>query len=430
MSIKHLLRTVLTPLILLPSMMSCNASHSESSKVTLQHSEQGSTLIKDGKPYTILGVGGVADFELLASYGGNTVRTWGADGIETLMDDAHENGISVVIGLWLKHERHGYDYSDPAVKQSELNDVEKYVRQFRDHPALLAWGIGNEVELGGSMDTAIQQINDASALVKSLDPNHPTMAVIAEIGDDKAIRIQNECPNIDMLGINSYGGLGSLSQRVADQGVTLPYAITEFGPVGHWESGNTPWGAPYEQPSSSKAEFLKNNYMSTIQPNLGKQCLGSFAFLWGYKQEKTATWYGLLLESGETTESVDVLQELWTGTPVENGAPRVRSMSIDANASAISGGSVVHVELDADDPDGDELVTEWSVIPESQEASAGGDHEDSIEAVEVEIVSTSPTTCSVTMPKSEGAYRIFAIVRDQQGHAGTVNLPVYVVESN
>ncbi|MBO6513068.1 MAG: hypothetical protein JJ974_03790 [Phycisphaerales bacterium] len=422
------IHSILTALAMIPFLSACGADQPQSTVVSIQQTDSGVTLLKDGEPYTILGVGGTTNLDLLASHGGNTIRTWGADGIESLMDDAHANGISVVIGLWLKHERHGYDYSDPAVKQSELADVEKYVRMYRDHPALLAWGVGNEVELGGSMDTAIQQINDAAALVKSLDPNHPTMAVIAEIGDDKALRIQNECPDIDMLGINSYGGLGSLGQRIKDQGVTLPYTITEFGPVGHWETGNTAWGAPYEQSGSSKAEFLRNNYLSTIQPNLGKQCLGSFAFLWGFKQEKTATWYGLLLETGETTESVDVLQELWTGTAPENGAPRVRSMSLDANAAAIPGGSVLEVQIDAEDPDGDQLVTEWSVLPESRVVSAGGDFEDAIQAVDVEIKSESPTKCLITMPTTEGAYRIFATVRDQQGHAGTVNLPVYVID--
>lgn len=385
--------------------------------------------MKNGEPYTILGVGGTSDLELLAAHGGNTIRTWGADGIEPIMDQAHELGLSVVVGIWLEHERHGFDYSDPEVKQEQLDDVERSVRQFRDHPALLAWGVGNEVELGGNLDTAIQQINDASALIKSLDQNHPTMSVIAEIGDDKAIRIQNECPDIDMLGINSYGGLGSLSTRLKAQGVTIPYAVTEYGPLGHWETGNTAWGAPYEQSSTSKAEFLKSNYKSTIEPNLGKQCLGSFAFLWGYKQEKTSTWYGLLLDTGETTESVDVLQELWTGNPVENSAPRVRTLSIDAEPTAVPAGSELKVTIDAQDPDGDTLVTEWSVIPESTEVSMGGDHEDTIQSVEVVIEKASPTSCTITMPKTEGAYRIFAIVRDQNGNAGTVNLPVYIIDN-
>ncbi|MFK7759585.1 MAG: glycoside hydrolase family 2 TIM barrel-domain containing protein [Phycisphaerales bacterium] len=400
----------------------------EESVTVINTTEAGYELVHNGEPYTILGVGGVDELAMLKEYGGNTIRTWDAEGIEPLMDEAHELGIAVVVGIWLEHARHGFDYTEPEAKAEQLARVERFVKQFRDHPALLAWGVGNEVELGGTMDQAIMQINDASALIKELDPNHPTMAVIAEIGDDKAIRIQNECPNIDMIGINSYGGLGNLSKRVQNQGVTLPYAITEFGPVGHWETGNTLWGAPYEQSSSDKAEFIKQNYEQTIQANLGKQCLGSFAFLWGHKQEKTATWYGLLLPTGETTQSVDVLSELWTGQPVENGAPHVKSISIDGMAAGLTKGQPLRVSVDATDPDGDPITTQWELVSESTVVSAGGDKEEAISPVEIEIAEVDTTSATLTLPIEPGAYRIFVTVRDGQGHAGTANLPVYIAE--
>jgi len=404
-----------------------NDSH-DGSSVVIKATDDGYQLMQNGEPYTIYGVGGTENLELLKSYGGNTIRTWDAEGIEPLMDEAHELGIAVVVGIWLEHGRHGFDYSDPAAKKEQLDRVAKFVLQFRDHPALLAWGVGNEVELGGSLDTAIQQINDAAAMIKSLDTNHPTMSVIAEIGDDKAIRIQNECPDIDMLGINSYGGLGSIAPRLKEQGVTLPYAITEYGPLGHWETGNSPWGSPYEMTSTQKAEFLKSNYNATIKPNLGKQCLGSFAFLWGNKQEKTATWYGLLLKTGETTESVDVLSELWTNNKVSNGAPQVRSLTIQEDVAALVAGQAVHASVDTSDPDGDPLAVSWEVVSESTVVSAGGDHEDAIEAVPVKVQIVNGSSCVITLPTEPGAYRIFVTVRDGQGHAGTANLPIQIVE--
>ncbi len=406
----------------------CVVEQKESSVVEIQSTEDGYRLVKNGTPYTIYGVGGTTKLELLSQYGGNTIRTWDAEGIEPLMDEAHELGTSVVVGIWLEHARHGFDYNDPEAKKEQLHRVETFVRQFRDHPALLAWGVGNEVELGGTLDGAIMQINDAAAMIKSLDPDHPTMAVIAEIGDDKALRIQNECPDIDMIGINSYGGLGNLATRLENQGVTLPYAITEYGPLGHWESGMSPWGAPYEMSSGAKADFLRSNYTSTIQPNLGKQCLGSFAFLWGQKQEKTATWYGLHLESGETIESVDVLHELWTGEKVANGAPRVERLDLDADANGLKPGQEIAIGVRASDPDGDPLTVQWEVVSESTVESMGGDFEEKIAAVPVEVVQQDTLSCVITMPSEPGAYRVFATVRDGQGHAGTANLPVYVSE--
>ncbi len=423
-----LIIAVLTLLSIGQAIGGCTTQNPQGSIVTIESKSGEHQLYRNDQPFTILGVGGTTNLELLKSYGGNTIRTWDAEGIAPLMDEAHELGIAVVVGIWLEHARHGFDYADPESRQHDLDRVKQFVLEFRDHPALLAWGVGNEVELGGSMDTAIMQINDAAKIIKSLDTNHPTMSVIAEIGDDKAIRIQNECPQIDMLGINSYGGLGNLAPRIKAQGLTLPYAITEYGVLGHWETGNSEWGAPYEMTSSAKAAFLKGNYQKTIAANLGKQCLGSFAFLWGNKQEKTATWYGLLLETGETTERVDVLSELWTGNPVSNSAPRVESMKIDVDANQITTGQQVHVKLDASDLDGDPLTTHWEVTRESTVVSAGGDHEDAISAIQVEITNQKSRSCTITMTLEPGAYRIFATVRDGQGHAGTANLPILIVE--
>ena len=39
---------------------------------------------------------------------------------------------------------------------------------------------------------------------------HPVMTVVAEIGGDKVANFQRLCPNVDILGINSYGGVQSL----------------------------------------------------------------------------------------------------------------------------------------------------------------------------------------------------------------------------
>lgn len=397
------------------------------SRVELRQTAEGFSLIKDDAPYTIYGVGGNGDLKLLSSYGGNTIRTWDAEGIGPLLDEAHSLGISVVAGIWLEHQRHGFDYDDPEQKAEQLERFARLVKEHRGHPALLAWGVGNEVELGGDMDIALRQINDAAAVVKSLDPHHPRMAVIAEIGDDKALRIQNECPDIDFIGINSYGGLGNLISRLDAQGYTGAYAITEFGVVGHWETGNSPWGAPYEQSSSAKASFLKQSYSMSIEPNIGKRCIGSFAFLWGHKQEKTETWYGLLLPTGETTESVDVLSAFWTGTEPENRAPQVTQLSlIDVDAAALQRRQKLRVLVDALDPDGDTIWVQWRVIPESQIRSAGGDFESGIVPVDVAISQVGTLDAWITMPEQAGAYRVFATVRDGRGHAGTINQPIFV----
>ena len=97
--------------------------------VKVERGKDGWQLIRGGKPYLIRGAGGDASLKALAAAGANSVRTWGADGIDARLDEAHALGLSVTVGIWLGHERHGFDYDDEAqvaaqVKQLVLHRAE------------------------------------------------------------------------------------------------------------------------------------------------------------------------------------------------------------------------------------------------------------------------------------------------------------------
>ena len=70
------------------------------------------TLLRGGEPYVVNGAGGSERLEELAACGGNSIRTWGTDNLEPLLDRAHALGLSVTVGIWLGHPRHGFDYTD------------------------------------------------------------------------------------------------------------------------------------------------------------------------------------------------------------------------------------------------------------------------------------------------------------------------------
>ena len=77
-------------------------------------------LLRDGKPYFIRGAGGLDHLALLKEFGGNSIRTWGIETLEKrvdgkrLIDRCAELGLTVAAGIWIAHDRHGFDYSDPA----------------------------------------------------------------------------------------------------------------------------------------------------------------------------------------------------------------------------------------------------------------------------------------------------------------------------
>ena len=95
----------------------------------------------------------------------------------------------------------------------------------------------------------------------------------------------------------------SLPEAIARQGWKRPYLITEFGPRGHWQVERNPWKARLEDSSTAKADFYRRAYEHAVQDRT--QCLGSFAFLWGWKMEKTHTWYGMFLGDGSRTAAVE-----------------------------------------------------------------------------------------------------------------------------
>jgi hypothetical protein len=340
-----------------------------------------------------------------------------------LLDEAQKRGLTVCAGIWLGHPRHGFDYHDPAQVAEQAEMVRQVVLRHKDHPALLLWGIGNEME-GDGKDPAIwSAVNDLAALAKRLDPAHPTMTVISEFGEGEKVRnLHRLCPDVDVVGINSYGPVATAAERYAKAGGTKPYVLTEFGPPGQWESEKTRWGAAPELTSTQKAEIYRRAYESTVEGR--PLCLGSYAFLWGHKQEATATWFGLLLPDGSRTGAVDALAELWSGRPPSNRCPAVEPIRLEGPAE-VQPGATVRATLAASDPEVDPLKVEWILCREGSYGS-GGDREAEPPAFPEAIAEADARRVVLTMPKAGGAYRLFAYVRDGHGGAATANVPLFV----
>ena len=154
-------------------------------KVTIQKIGGKATLLVEGEPFEVHGVGGDGDLGKLKASGGNAVRTWGIDeNTQAILDDAHIKGIKVALGFWLGHERHGFSYTDWDSNVNQAESLFAAVKKYKDHPALLLWGLGNEMEgFEKSSNPAIfTQIEYLARKVKQIDPHHPIMTVTAEIG--------------------------------------------------------------------------------------------------------------------------------------------------------------------------------------------------------------------------------------------------------
>ena len=381
-------------------------------------------LERNSEPYFIRGVGGNGPQPLLVSLGGNSVRTWGAEGLGETLDKAHALGLTVSAGIWLGQVRQGFDWSDAASLIKQRETVRAVIEKHRNHPALLMWSLGNEMEDGEGKNGAVwSEINNLARLVKSVDAGHPTMTVIAELGGDKVKNLHALCPDIDVVGINSYAGGPSVAERYKKQGGTKPYVLTEFGPPGIWEIGKDEIDAYPEQTSTAKAAAYRATYQQSVlgEPNL---CLGSYAFLWGEKQEVTATWFSIL--SGDSRlAAADTLSELWTSKPVANRCPVIESLTCMGSRQR-KPGETVQVALKTSDPEQDELSVTWQFRFDAEQYGTGGDAEAAALAIDAAIVKKSNIAAEIKLPEDGGLYRLFAIVKDKQGGAAVANIAIRV----
>ena len=180
------------------------------------------------------------DFVLLRRMGVNTIRTWGEVQSELLLDAAWNNGdhpLHVLMGFWIDCRA---DYSNPVVRQAYKDQFGAYVARFAHHPAVLAWGIGNENNLGYCSPTS--QVEHFYSLGEELaklayeieGPDYHPVGIIngdlLYVGLDIFGSEDSDLPHVDFWGSNVYPG-ESFGTWFTDFAIRSgkPVLITEYG---------------------------------------------------------------------------------------------------------------------------------------------------------------------------------------------------------
>jgi hypothetical protein len=389
------------------------------------------TLLRDDQPYYIRGINGQAHMDLAAGYGANSTHTYGSDNAAGVLDDAKSHGMTVMLGIELSQKPESY--ADEGFKNTKRKEVTDLLANHKDHPALLMWALGNEVNLGADTQQAWQFVGELAEMLHQGDPNHPTVTLLAGSGANYINHVVDWAPAIDVLGINTYAAVTNVANDVAGSRFKGPYVVTEWGPTGHWESPTTSWDRPIEQTSGEKTQSYRERYEYIAAHK--DRGLGSYVFLWGQKQERTPTWYGMFLEeraelglAGESCPTVDVMAFEWSGSWPANRAPEVSAIELDgksADASVtLSSAQSTTAEVTATDPDGDALHFVWEVLQEPP-VSGSNQGEPRPARIGAPQTGTSPTI-TVSAPTKSGEYRLFVYALDGKGHGGTANLPFRV----
>jgi hypothetical protein len=408
-------------------------------------------LYRNGQPYFIKGAAGPEYPELLKEAGGNSIRTWDTQNAQAVLDSAHKNGLTVTLGL-----RVGYagvmDYSDESVVQAQLERLKEDVIRYKDHPALLMWGIGNELNARIASGAVLehirlwQAVNDIGKMIHEVDPNHPTTTMLPDIPKLTTRYISTFCKEIDVLAFNVFDNIKAVPERVSEAGWEGPYLVSEYGVEAYWNTPRTEWYAQVEPTSGDKVKLIQQQYHDLKTSDTGKW-LGAYAFYWGFKREYTATWFSLFSENGERTEMIDALQYVWSGGWPVHRAPSVREIFLNNQKSEkniyLEAGRNINVSVNVQYQAPEDLILNWEVQKDFVELYFDATYGQS----KATVISqgTLPLSQCVKMPapakakepgthyqlvvpapKFEGPYRLMVSVVDKKNRTATGNGVFYV----
>jgi hypothetical protein len=398
-------------------------------KSEIRKTDAGYQLLLNGEPFYIKGAGvSNGSLESLVEQGANSIRTWSTDNGKETLDRAHKLGLKVMMGIWVGLERHGFDYNDEEAVQRQLESIKKQVLELKDHPALMLWGVGNELNHQSTNPKIWNALNDICKMIHEVDSNHLTTTPLAGIDKKYVDLIAERAPDLDFISTQMYAGIEVLPRLISEAEYDGPLLVTEWGATGWWEVGKTKWGAPIENNSSVKADFYKSRYQKSIQTQ--SQVMGSFVFLWGQKQERTPTWFGMLMPDGNETESVGMMHYIWKNEWPKNRSPRLNDFTLDGkkafNNIELKSGATYSASVDVSDPDNDALVYRWEIMEESTTQKTGGDAEYIPESLN-DLFSENPQqTATFKAPSKSGAYRLFVYIDDGNKHTAHANIPFWV----
>jgi hypothetical protein len=419
------------------SLQGCKDSPLAVRKVEVRKEEGGYVLYRNNRPYEIKGVVGADALKEVKAAGGNSVRTYGGENLQEILDSAQALDLTVIVGIYVPPLKHGFDYSDKKACRQLKQQIRKQVLEYKDHPALLLWGLGNEVNMNadGELENPIalwSQINDLAEMIHELDPDHPVSTMMVP-GLFSINIVKLLCPELDILSFNTFGPVHQLGSKLNYPvfGWKKPYLISEWGSKGWWEVDKTSWGAPLEETSTQKAVFQKEKYQKAILEK-PRNCLGAYAFYWGEKQERTKTWFSMLDSLGNISAPAYMLSQFWLkGKERVNQPPILDSITLPEIKKSVNrflvAGSDIKVHAFYRDSKNDRLTVRWEIRPESLVLTYWGEKETDPGPVFLKTGISQPGT-TIKIPEEEGPYRLFCYVYDDKGAFAAGNLPFYVLK--
>ena len=420
-------------LLLVLSLGSCGkADFRTGGRVHLNYTDSiGYHFVRDGKPFLVRGVSGIQRLPLLKEYGGNTVRNYRLEDLPEVLDLADSLGIAVIADLPLPAYA---SYSDPdgedlrALRDSLLRTVER----FRHHPALLCWMLGNELFYSGYTSGYQSAYNEIARAVRAADPDHPISTTVIPQQLPQLL-LSWEGLSIDFYSFNVFGNFESLKQLQfwAAPLWRGPYLISEWSYNGPWETVKTVWAAPIEDSSPAKARHLRERYLVNLEGADDPRRMGSMAFFWGNKYERTPDWYSFFDEEGSISEMAWELGNLWNQRRDSFPGPQLYYITLEGKGATedllLPSSTAVRATSTFLRPPAEEYTAVWQIRREDWLGE--GQTGEAPPPLSLLFTEGGVDGASFVTPRQPGPYRLYCRIYDQDGYFSSANVPFYVLNT-
>ena len=369
-------------------------------------------------------------FKELKFLGVNTIRTWATnEHSKKLLDYAYDYDIKVMLGIWMRHGRPGiedddsFDYLNDTLGMEQMyENAIQAVRSFKDHPALLTWGIGNEVYLNTETDEEKRAysifLEKLCSHIKRIDKKHPITSIEAwTFGIEWW---QKYVPSIDIYGLNCYGaGADFLSQEMKKSNVNKPYIVTEFGVTGEWDIKEKLNGIKKEPSDNEKYNTIINGYKNWISNK--SNCLGVYVFHYGNGKDFGATWH-LSHFNKAIRPQFWAVRETYTGQKPINNVPEIELFKIPQDTARSK--TWLPVQLSVNDKEDDKIKVEFYYNQRT------GSRKRRNQLLKLEQKGEIKSGLQIQVPEEDGPIKVYVAIYDEYGNVGIESTSIIIFDED
>eukprot|EP00475_Leptophrys_vorax_P030567 TRINITY_DN4589_c0_g1_i5.p2 TRINITY_DN4589_c0_g1~~TRINITY_DN4589_c0_g1_i5.p2 ORF type:complete len:306 (-),score=71.74 TRINITY_DN4589_c0_g1_i5:757-1674(-) len=222
------------------------------------------------------------DLPLIKEMGCNAIRIYNLrephnyDKYKPFLDCCMNHSIFVAVGLWVPYNQ---DFSDSKVREEQVAKFSGMVDALKEHPAILMWLFGNEVNHHTKdLDAFLQTVQECRFAVKEIEASagvsHP---VASPLGDTRSLEdiMKNHEDAVDLWCVQLYRGrtFGKFWKQV-ESASEKPCLVTEFG-CDSFDNGKG------QEDQETQAAFDVKLYEELVEHR--ELCAGGFVF--GYMDQ-------------------------------------------------------------------------------------------------------------------------------------------------